>query len=97
MNLGAVSVNPSTPAAEEPGLDIAGDTVVALRLDGRIRTTPPPSGWPYSDLALDNTRAAADDAVIPAAARSLKLRATPYYAWGNRGATSMRVWVPRHS
>jgi DUF1680 family protein len=25
------------------------------------------------------------------------VRATPYYAWGNRGDTSMRVWVPRQS
>jgi uncharacterized protein len=26
--------------------------------------------------------------------RSLTLTAIPYYAWANRGATSMRVWIP---
>jgi DUF1680 family protein len=27
--------------------------------------------------------------------RKLKLTAIPYYAWGNRGLKSMRVWIPR--
>jgi DUF1680 family protein len=27
--------------------------------------------------------------------RPVRLRAIPYYAWGNRGVGSMRVWIPR--
>lgn len=27
--------------------------------------------------------------------KSIKLTAIPYYAWGNRGIASMRVWIPR--
>jgi DUF1680 family protein len=26
--------------------------------------------------------------------RKIKLVASPYYAWGNRGLKSMRVWIP---
>jgi uncharacterized protein len=26
--------------------------------------------------------------------RKVKLTAIPYYAWGNRGLKSMRVWIP---
>jgi uncharacterized protein len=97
VDLGAVSVDPSTPAAEEPGLDISGDTVVALRLDGLVKTTPTPAAWPYADLPGQATGGVPDAGVAPAPGRPLELRATPYYAWGNRGATSMRVWIPRHS
>jgi DUF1680 family protein len=27
--------------------------------------------------------------------RPVRLTAIPYYAWGNRGLGSMRVWIPR--
>jgi hypothetical protein len=30
------------------------------------------------------------------ARRSVRLTAIPYYAWGNRGIGSMRVWIPSH-
>jgi hypothetical protein len=30
----------------------------------------------------------------PSSARKVKLTAIPYYAWGNRGLESMRVWIP---
>jgi DUF1680 family protein len=26
--------------------------------------------------------------------RAIKLKAVPYYAWGNRGDTEMSVWIP---
>jgi DUF1680 family protein len=29
------------------------------------------------------------------AGRPARLVAIPYYAWGNRGIGSMRVWIPR--
>jgi len=33
----------------------------------------------------------------PASDHKVKLTAIPYYAWGNRGLRSMRVWIPRGS
>jgi DUF1680 family protein len=27
--------------------------------------------------------------------RAVRLTAIPYYAWGNRGIGSMRVWIPK--
>jgi DUF1680 family protein len=40
----------------------------------------------YRPLVLGNEGQVAD--------RKLKLTAIPYYAWGNRGFKSMRVWIP---
>jgi DUF1680 family protein len=45
---------------------------------------PPVSGAPYSVQPSDEA---------PAAERSVPL--VPYFAWGNRGATTMRVWLPQ--
>jgi hypothetical protein len=33
----------------------------------------------------------------PPARRPVDLTAIPYYAWANRGAGAMRVWIPRAS
>lgn len=51
------------------------------------------SNWPdasrglYRPLILENENRHSD--------RKVKLTAIPYYAWGNRGLKSMRVWIPR--
>ena len=68
-----------------PGLDIAGQRVVALSVPGQAVAVPP-RGWPYSDGTLAG---AADGPPAPRA-----LTAIPYYARANRGATEMRVWIP---
>ena len=44
-----------------------------------------PGGWPYG---------AADGAGEDAAGAELEIPLTPYHAWGNRGPTTMRVWLP---
>ncbi len=85
VNLDAVSVDASTAPADRHGFDVSGHPVVALSLKGQADDVPPPHGWPYPELNGDRT----------SPSRSLELSATPYYSWGNRGATSMRVWVPR--
>ena len=41
----------------------------------------------YRPLVLKNENRSSD--------RKVKLTAIPYYAWGNRGLKSMRVWMPR--
>jgi DUF1680 family protein len=44
-------------------------------------------GWPY--------RAAADRPGEPALADTQSIGAIPYFAWANRSAGAMRVWIPR--
>ena len=95
VNLRAVSVDASATPGEERDFDIGSDRVVALRLDGRA--VPSRSGWPYGEIGPNGAVEASTTSVTRPGERALKVRAVPYYAWGNRGATSMRVWVPRHS
>jgi uncharacterized protein len=85
VHLDAVSVDAARAPAEQPGFDVSGHSVVALSLQATAEDVPPPAGWPYPERNGDGT----------SPSHALSLRATPYYAWGNRGATSMRVWVPR--
>ena len=89
VSLDGLSVDASRSPGEVPGFDVSGETVVALRLEGKAEATIPPSDWPYPELNQNGA------APRPENGRPLDVRATPYYAWGNRGATSMRVWVPR--
>jgi DUF1680 family protein len=49
---------------------------------------PDRSDWHglYRPLTSENVHRATD--------KEVKLTAIPYYAWGNRGLKSMRVWIP---
>lgn len=47
----------------------------------------PDSPWPYRDLTGAELRDESHEAVVGY---------RPYYRWGNRGPTTMRVWTPRH-
>jgi DUF1680 family protein len=85
VHLDTVSVDATRMPDEQPGFDVSGHPVVALTLEGRADDVPPQHGWPYPERNGDGGLPSHD----------LALRATPYYSWGNRGATSMRVWVPR--
>jgi DUF1680 family protein len=97
MNPCAVSVDASAAPREEPGFHIASDTVVALRLNGRARAAPSRRGWPYVELSTDRGGTAPATGTVQSQERAVEVRAIPYYAWANRGPTSMRVWVPRNS
>jgi uncharacterized protein len=55
---------------------------VAVEARGALRTDAPPAGWPYSGAA---PRPPGADG---------RLTFIPYHAWGNRGLSTMRVWVP---
>jgi DUF1680 family protein len=48
-------------------------------------------GWPY--VSIDGGQSVDGDA----AARPLEVRAIPYFAWANRSADAMRVWIPLDS
>ncbi|WP_163504693.1 glycoside hydrolase family 127 protein [Fodinicola acaciae] len=60
---------------------LGGVTTVAVR--GRHVQDDQPSWWPY--------RTAGDSS---AAGDEVDLVAVPYFAWANRGAGAMRVWIP---
>ncbi|MFT4030272.1 MAG: glycoside hydrolase family 127 protein [Protaetiibacter sp.] len=57
------------------------DDVVAVRVAGAVRAVR--DAWPY----------AAAPAELQIERRELQL--IPYYRWANRGASTMRVWMPR--
>jgi hypothetical protein len=100
--LQGVSVTGAVPT-EAPGLDICGEAMVALKVQGRVPTISASPDWPY--LAGDGV--ASDGGTIgrplggpsahgEGAEAHLELQAVPYFAWANRGASDMRVWVPEH-
>ncbi len=52
---------------------------------------PAPSAWPYHPVASGGDPRGESAAYDP-----LVVQAIPYFAWGNRESTSMRVWLPTH-
>jgi uncharacterized protein len=78
-----VQLDPSrapTPGAPEPALG----GLPTLRATGRLAQRRSRSWWPYRPVEE-----------VPAGdSTAIELTAVPYYAWGNRGAGPMRVWVP---
>jgi DUF1680 family protein len=78
---------PATPRLEPvPALGGA----LSILLDGAGAEPGDETGLPYRPLTGDG--AAKQPAPEPA---PLTVRAVPYFCWGNRGDTSMRVWIPR--
>lgn len=71
---------------EEMG-DGPSDAAVLLRLHGRSRGGIGSGPWPYR-----SSDAAAGTPTKPAIATLI-----PYYAWSNRGPSTMRVWIPTES
>ena len=80
------SLEIADPARVEVASARAGDLVemVWLSFDGLIRSEAG-NGWPYRRLAPST-----ESLVTP-----VRLRARPYFSWGNRPGLGMRVWIPR--
>jgi hypothetical protein len=95
VDLDAVSVDVSATPGEERGFDIGSEGAIALRLAGRF--VPSRSGWPYGELDPNRPRDVSTANGTEPKGRAVEMRAIPYYAWGNRGATTMRVWIPGNS
>jgi uncharacterized protein len=84
-DVGAVSVRTSVELSERPAGDELGSSTVTVTARGDVLGTAPPPGWPYlADGAID--------AVTP-----ISLEFVPYCVWGNRGPSTMRVWIPERS
>ncbi len=83
VRLEDVALSLHTPAGfrAEPEM-IAGARVLALDFDALAVQRPK---WSADQLYRE---------VSPQAPRPIKVKAVPYYAWGNRGDTEMSVWLP---
>lgn len=98
-----LTVDADAPITEERQDGLL-DGVVTLRVAGHAPAEHAQAAWPYRRLdgpgGTDHAGAATsvDDAAgSTAAATSLQdvtATAVPYYAWANRGAAPMRVWLP---
>ena len=68
-------------AAPDPRLP----EMTILELDVTAAADADENGWPYVDAAESGS---------PTGRTPLRVRAVPYFGWGNRGAGGMRVWIP---
>ena len=79
-----VSESPSLESSVEtdPGLG----ELTWINVDAELRSDPPATRWPYRHK----------HAAAPGKATTLqtRVRALPYFAWGNRAGLGMRIWLP---
>jgi DUF1680 family protein len=100
-----VALDPASPpvAVTRPGL---GDGMVGLDAQA-IRQRHRDAAWPYDPSDPYNTSNPGDtrdprigvggnDGDGTARGSSIDLHAIPYFAWANRSAEAMRVWIPVH-
>ncbi|OIH94426.1 glycoside hydrolase family 127 protein [Curtobacterium sp. MCBA15_001] len=82
-----LTVDATAPITEEPQDGLL-DGVVTLRIPAHAPATHAQPAWPYRrlDVTVDG---GAEPLLQPVSAVAI-----PYYAWANRGATPMRVWLP---
>jgi DUF1680 family protein len=66
------------------------DTAVVVRARGTAVPTETDRAWPYTEPGPMG-EAPADPASAPT---SVEIDLIPYYAWSNRGPSTMRVWIP---
>lgn len=100
-SLRGVSVTGAAPT-EEPGLDICGEAMVALKVQGSRPSSASPA-WPYFECSRTGSDGGTNGRATggprehgEGAEVHVELQAVPYFAWANRGASDMRVWVPEH-
>jgi DUF1680 family protein len=83
--LDSVAVSPSA-IPELAGADARLPEITLVEVPARIRAADDaPADWPYRDVAAGPNGGDG---------RPTRLRAVPYFAWGNRGPGGMRVWIP---
>ena len=71
-------------SAEPTGPDAGARLTVTLRVAPEAT-----SEWPY-ETELN----AASDAASASDAEAFTAELLPYHAWGNRGPSTMRIWIP---
>ncbi|MDY1004645.1 glycoside hydrolase family 127 protein [Curtobacterium sp. CFBP9011] len=101
-----LTVDPAAPITEEHRDDLL-DGVVTLRVPGHAPAEHVQPAWPYRRLdgpggtdrageatSVDDVAGSDDRAPRLPAGSPVTATAVPYYAWANRGAAPMRVWLP---
>ena len=66
----------------EPGLG----EMTWISLDATLRQDAPGSRWPYRNVHAARASVAGG--------QRIRVRALPYFAWGNRAGLGMRIWLP---
>ena len=61
------------------------DVAVTVRVSGVLAPEEPDRPWPYSANTAPDLSPTTD---------SVDITLIPYYAWSNRGLSTMRVWLP---
>lgn len=82
LDLDAVVVDITVAPADDPDAETGIEEIVPVSVAGGVRNALH-DAWPYGGAPVEAS-------VTP---RSLTL--IPYYRWANRGASTMRVWIPR--
>jgi DUF1680 family protein len=88
VNLLDVRVDPSSELTTHWRDDLLGGIQI-LELEGFLPDDP---RWSNKDTLYQQTELQTSS---HSTGRNVTLTAIPYYAWGNRGVKSMRVWIPR--
>jgi hypothetical protein len=86
VNLLDVKIDPSQTLTSRWQADLLGGVVTVEGIGYQTNRSHWPANGLYRPLVLGNEHRNSDQKV--------KLTAIPYYAWGNRGLKSMRVWIP---
>jgi DUF1680 family protein len=85
VNLADLRIDTATGLQEETVRGEPLDGFVAVRASARIVTPRLPGTWPYRDYEPSGELAGGGVHGVVA---------VPYFAWSNRGAGAMRVWIP---
>jgi len=80
-----VELNLPVGPQEADRADVAAETV-GLAVPAMRRNGPAGGGWPYVEPDVPT-----DGVAVPA---PIQVSAIPYFAWANRAADAMRVWIP---
>jgi hypothetical protein len=83
-DLDALAIDQAAGLRDEPA-DGPGDVAVQVRATGHRLPVPELAPWPYHRAGP-----------ATGAGEPTELHLIPYYAWANRGPSTMRVWIPYH-
>jgi DUF1680 family protein len=61
---------------------------VEVTVEAQVQQAGEAEWWPYAPAGIGRKEARSSE---------IELTAIPYFAWGNRSATAMRVWLPKES
>lgn len=86
LDLDTLRLDPSR-SPETVAVDGPSDVRTAVRVHGVVVAPERPEGWPY---APDAAAAAPEEDVVA----ETDVELIPYYAWSNRGPSTMRVFIP---